>query len=184
MAEGGSLHREAIATVQLTYSSENPILVDNIKEEPEEESESEVSNLTIEEHPNPPPTPQHSQVQYLPATHQVWAGMSPVVSSLIPGLAPRPPFLADSSGNFGSLRAPTRWQEAYNLYILHEETNQKARQAVVSGCITFAAAQRIYMSGLQEGRRLNSQGKLAFCYLWHMLNFGKFYNYIGPNINK
>ena len=143
MAEGGSLHREAIATVQLTYSSENPILVDYIKEEPEEESESEVSNLTIEEHPPPPPTPQPSQVQYLPATHQVWAGVSPVVSSLIPGLTPRPPFLADNSGNFGSPRAPTRWQEAYNLYILHKETNQKARQAVVSGCITFAATQRI-----------------------------------------
>ena len=71
MAEGGSLNREAIATVQLTYSSENPILVDYIQEEPEEESESEVSNLTIEEHPPPPPTPQPSQVKYIPATHQV-----------------------------------------------------------------------------------------------------------------
>ena len=61
MAEGGSLHREAIATVQLTYSSENPILVDYIKEEPEEESESEVLNLSVVEQPPPPPTPQPSQ---------------------------------------------------------------------------------------------------------------------------
>ena len=184
MAEGGSLHREAIATVQLTYSSENPILVDYIKEEPEEESESEVSNLITVEQPPPPPTPQPSQVQYLPTTHQVWAGVSPVVSSLVPELSPRPIFLASNPGDFGNPRAPARWQEAYNLYILHEETNQKARQTVLSDCITFVAIQRIYMSGPQECRRLNNQGKLAFCYLQHMLNFGKFYNYIGPHINK
>ena len=184
MAEGGSLHREAIATEQLTYSSENPILVHYIKEEPEEESESEVLNLSVVEQPPPPSTPQHSQSQHLPTTHQVLAGVSPVVSPLLPELSPRPTFLASNPGDFGCPRAPTRWQEAYNLYILHEETNQKARQAVLSSCITFAATQRIYMSGLQECRRLNSQGKLAFCYLQHMLNFGKFYNYIGPNINK
>ena len=106
MAEGGSLPREAIATVQLTYSSENPILMDYIKEEPEEESESEVSNLTNKEHSPPPPTPQPLQVQYLPTTHQVWAGVSPVVGSLVPGLSPRPPFLANNSDSFGSPRAP------------------------------------------------------------------------------
>ena len=183
MAEGGSLHREAIATVQLTYSSENPILVDYIKEEPEEELESEVLNLSVVEQPPPPPTPQPSQAQHLTAT-QVWAGVSPVVSPLVPELPPRPTFLASNPEGYTGPRTPTRWQEAYNLYLLHEETNQKARQAAFTGCITFAAAQRIYMSGLQECRRLNSQGRLAFCYLWYMLNYGKFYNYIGPNINK
>ena len=181
MAEGGSLHREAIATVQLTYSSENPILVDYIKEEPEEESESEVHILSVVEQPPPPPTPQPSQAQHLPTTHQVWAGVSPVVSPLVP---PRPTFFASNPGDYTGPRAPTRWQEAYNLNLLYEETNQKARQAVLSSYITFAATQRIYISGLQECRRLNSQGKLAFCYLQYMLNFGKFYNYIGPNINK
>ena len=60
MAEGGSLHREAIVNVQLTYSSENPILVDYIKE-PEEESESEILQLSDVEQPPPPPTPQPSQ---------------------------------------------------------------------------------------------------------------------------
>ena len=83
MAEGGSLHKEAIATVQLTYSSENPILVDYIKEEPEEELESEVLQLSDVEQPLPPPPPP-SQAQHLPRTHQVWAGGSPVVSPLVP----------------------------------------------------------------------------------------------------
>ena len=184
MAEGGSLHREAIATVQLTYSSENPILVDYIKEEPEEEFETEVLYLSVVEQPPPSPTPQPSQAQHLPTTHQVWAGVSPVVSSLVPELPPRPTFFASNPEGYTGPRAPTRWQEAYNLYFLHEETNHKARQAVLTGCITFAATQRIHMSGLQECRRLNSQGKLAFCYLQYMLNFGKSYNYTGSNINK
>ena len=39
MAEGDSLYKEPIATEQLAYSSDNLILVNNIKEEPEEESE-------------------------------------------------------------------------------------------------------------------------------------------------
>ena len=184
MAEGGSLHKEAIATVQLTYSSENPLLVDYIKEEPEEELESEVLQLSDVEQTPPLPTPQPSQAQHLPITHQVWAGVSPVVSPLVPESPPRPTFFANNPEGYTGPRAPTRWQEAYNLYLLHEETNKKARQAVLTGCISFAAAQRIYMSGLQECRRLNSQGKLAFCYLQYMLNFGKFYNYIGPNIDK
>ena len=69
MAEGGSLYKEAIATVQLTYSSKNPILVNYIKEEPEDEIESEVLQLSHAEQPPPPPTPQPSQAQYLPVTH-------------------------------------------------------------------------------------------------------------------
>ena len=92
MAEGGSLHKEAIATVQLTYSSEDPILVDYIKEEPEEELESEVLQLSDVEQPPPPPTPQPSQAQHLPIIHQVWAGVSPVVSPLVPESSPRPTF--------------------------------------------------------------------------------------------
>ena len=54
MAEGDSLHKEPIATVQLTYSSENPILVDYIKEEPEEELEPGVLQLSDVEQPLPP----------------------------------------------------------------------------------------------------------------------------------
>ena len=184
MAEGGSLHKEAIATVQLTYSSENPILVDYIKEEPEDEIESEALQLSHAEQPSPPPTPQPSQAQYLPVTHQVWAGVNPVVSPLILESPPRPTFFANNPEGYTSPRAPTKWQEAYNLYLFHEETNKKARQAVLNGCITFAAAQRIYMNSLQECRRLNSQGKVASCFLKYMLDFGKFYNYIGPNIDR
>ena len=51
--------------MQLTYSSENPILVDYIKEEPEEELEPGVLQLSDVEQPLPPPTPQPSQAQYL-----------------------------------------------------------------------------------------------------------------------
>ena len=46
MAEGDSLRKEPIATVQLTYSSEDPILIDYIKEEPEEELEPGVLQLS------------------------------------------------------------------------------------------------------------------------------------------
>ena len=83
MAEGRALHKEAIATVQLAYSSENPILVDYIKEEPEEEIESEVPQISGVEQPPPPPTPQPLQAQYLPETHLVWAGVNPIVSPLV-----------------------------------------------------------------------------------------------------
>ena len=158
MAEGGSLYKEAIATVQLTYSSENPILVNYIKEEPEDEIESEVLQLSHAEQPPPPPTPQPSQAQYLPVTHQVLAGVNPVVSPLILESPPRPTFLSDNPEGYIGPRAPTKWQEAYNLYLFHEETNKKARQAVLNGCITFAAAQRIYMNGLQECRRSKQPG--------------------------
>ena len=82
------------------------------------------------EQPPPLPTPQPSQAQYLPVTHQVWAGVNPVVSPLVLESPPRPTFLANNPEGYTGPRASTRWQEAYNLYLLHEETNKKARQAV------------------------------------------------------
>ena len=184
MAEGDSLHKEPIATVQLTYSSENPILVDYIKEEPEEELEPGVLQLSDVEQPLPPSTPQPSQAQYLPVTHQVWAWVNPVVSPVVLESPLRPTTFAGNSEGQAGPSVPTKWQEGYNLYLFHEETNRKARQSVLNGCITVAATQRIYMNSLQECRRLYSQGKLAFCLLKYMLDFGKFYKYIGPNINK
>ena len=184
MAEGDPLHEEPIATVQLTYSSENPLLIDCIKEEPEEGSEPGVLQLSDVEQPLPPPTPQPSQAQYLPVTHQVWAGVNPVVSPVVLESPLRPTTFAGNPEGQAGPSTPTKWQEAYNLYLFHEETNRKARQSVLNGCITFAAAQRICMNSLQECRRLNSQGKLAFCFLKYMLDFGKFYKYISPNINK
>ena len=54
MAEGDSLYKEPIATEQLACSSENLILVDYIKEEPEEESEPRVLQLLDVEQPLPP----------------------------------------------------------------------------------------------------------------------------------
>ena len=82
MAEGDSLYKEPIATEQLACSSENLILVDYIKEEPEE-SEPRVLQLLDVEQPLPPPTPQPSQAQYGPVTHQVWAGVNSVVSPVV-----------------------------------------------------------------------------------------------------
>ena len=69
MAEGDSLYKEPIATEQLAYSSDNLILVNNIKEEPEEESEPGVVQLSDVEQLHPPPTPQPLQAQYVPVTH-------------------------------------------------------------------------------------------------------------------
>ena len=184
MAEGDSLHKEPTATVQLTHSSENPILVDYIKEEPEEELEPGVLPLSDVEQSLLPSTPQPSQAQYLPVTHQVWAGVNPVVSPVVLESPLRPTTFAGNPEGQAGPSAPTKWHKAYNLYLFHEETNRKARQSVLNGCITFAATQRIYMNSLQECRRLNSQGKLAFCFLKYKLDFGKFYKYIRPNINK
>ena len=53
MAEGDSLYKEPLATEQLAYSSENLILVDYIKEEPEEESEPGVLQFSDVEQPPP-----------------------------------------------------------------------------------------------------------------------------------
>ena len=183
MAEGDSLYKEPIATEQLACSSENLILVDYIKEEPEE-SEPGVLQLLDVEQPLPPPTPQPIQAQYVPVTHQVWAGVNSVVSPVVLESPLRPATFAGNPEGQAGQSAPTKWQEAYNLYLFHEETNREARQSVLDGRITFAAAQRIYMNSLQECRRLNSQGKLAFCFLKYMLDFGKFYKYISPNINR
>ena len=33
--------------------------------------------------------------------------------------------------------APSRWQEAYNIYVLNDNTNQRAREAFDKGWITF-----------------------------------------------
>ena len=148
MAEGDSLHKEPIATVQLTYSSENPILVDYIKEESEEELEPGVLQLSDVEQPLPPSTPQPSQAQYLPVTHQVWAGVNPVFSPVVLESPLRPTTFAGNPEGQAGPSAPTKWQEAYTLYLFHEETNRKARQSLLNGCITFAAAQRIYMNSL------------------------------------
>ena len=174
MAEGDSLCKESIAIEYLAYSSDGSILVDYIKEEPEEESEPGVLQFKDVEQPLTPPTPQPTQAQYVPVTHQVWTGVNSVVSPEVLGSPLRPVTFASNPEGQAGQSAPTKWQEAYNLYLFHEETNRKARQSVLDGCITFATAQKIYTNSLQECRRLNSQGKLAFCFLKYMLDFGKF----------
>ena len=80
--------------------------------------------------------------------------------------------------------APSRWQEAYNIYVLNDNTNQRAREAFDKGWITFESTQRIYMNALHQTRVLCSQGQLSHTYLRHMLSYGKFYGYISPYVNS
>ena len=191
MAEGGPIHQEAaIATVQVTCTSSGPISVD-CKEEPIEGNQPDIEPLTIV---IPPPAPPSTPVPVPPlgpvfhTSTSPWAGPNPVVSPLLPNLSvpqrPQLPPIAETFSGTGRFQAPTKWQEAFNLYTLHEDTNSKARVAYQNGCITFAAAQRIYLANLQDVRRLTAQGKLATCYLTYMLNYGKFYNYIDRHINS
>ena len=85
----------------------------------------------------------------------------------------------------GSLQAgaPFRWQEAYNIYVLNENTNQRAREAFEKGWISFESTQRIYINSLHQTRVLCHQGQLARTYLRHMLSYGKFYGYTSPYVN-
>ena len=80
--------------------------------------------------------------------------------------------------------APSRWQEAYNIYVLNDNTNQRAREAFDKGWITFQSTQRIYMNALHQTRVLCRQGQLSHTYLRHMLSYGKFYGYISSFVNS
>ena len=80
--------------------------------------------------------------------------------------------------------APSKWQEAYNIYVLNDTTNQRAREAFDKGWITFQSTQRIYMNALHQTRVLCRQGQLSHTYLRHMLSYGKFYGYISPFVNS
>ena len=40
-----------------------------------------------------------------------------------------------------SAGAPSRWQEAYNIYVLNDNMNQRAREAFDKGWITFESTQ-------------------------------------------
>ena len=80
--------------------------------------------------------------------------------------------------------APSRWQETYNIYVLNDNTNQRAREAFDKGWITFESTQRIYMNALHQTRVSCRQGQLSHTYLRHMLSYGKFYGYISPYVNS
>ena len=82
------------------------------------------------------------------------------------------------------VEAPLRWQEAYNIYVLNDNTNQRAREAFDKGWITFQSTQRIYMNALHQTRVLCHQGQLSHTYLRHMLSYGKFYGYISSFVNS
>ena len=86
--------------------------------------------------------------------------------------------------NSHQANAPSRWQEAYNIYVLNDNTNHRAREAFDKGWITFQSTQRIYMNALHQTRVLCRQGQLSHTYLKHMLSYGKFYGYISAFVNS
>ena len=185
MAEGSNIPTEAKATVQVTYSSLNPIQVAypvSVLEEqpfplvkveapsegyPEEFGEAPVVEVPhlIPERPERPKRPEQVFGQALELINIKGPPLLPVPRE------PAPP-----------LRVPTKWQEAYNLFLISDETNKRARDAYESGCITFASVQRIYMAGLHQARFSCGQGNLAFCYVQCMLNYGKHYKYIHHSV--
>ena len=193
MAVGGPIHKEAVSTVQVTCTSSSPIALECIKEEqePEENPQVNIEPLTVVTiPPPPPPTPGPSQilVPEIPTSSNPWAGSNPVVTPLLPNLTipqgHQIPWMPEPIRGPRRPQAPTKWQEAFNLYTLYEDTDVKARNSYQNGCITFGAVQRIYLSGLQDTRKLTSEGRLALCYLQYMLDYGKYYNYINPYINR
>ena len=71
--------------------------------------------------------------------------------------------------------APSRWQEAYNIYVLNDNTNQRAREAFDKGWITFQSTQRIYMECPTSDKSLVSSGTIVtyifetYVVLWKIL---------------
>ena len=71
--------------------------------------------------------------------------------------------------------APSRWQEAYNIYVLNDNTNHRAREAFDKGWITFQSTQRIYMNALHQTKSLVSSGTIVtyisetYVVLWKIL---------------
>lgn len=180
MAEGGPIYQESV-------NEETENLETIVETEETSQLEAELpAGLT---QPLPPPTPTPMQ-SLLPVTSQSvfpWGGPNSVGLTFPEITHSQGLQLPPIPGHLGAPRrfpAPTKWQEAYNLYVLHEDTNQKARHAYQTGCISFKAAQRIYLSGLQDVRKLTNQGKLHACYLGYMLDYGKYYNYIDRSISQ
>lgn len=192
MAEGRQVHSDPVAEDTWDDIPDSSGGIEYIKEEVPDEFQEGLEPLSIDTGPPVPPPQFVIPLLPTPPVHRPpprpWAGTRPAVPPLLPELAnlqgPRRPWLPETFSVSGRPQAPTKWQEAFHLYTLYVDTNNKARYSLGSGCITFYAAQRIYLSGLQDIRRQTEAGRLASCYLQEMLNYGKLHKYIGPDINS
>ena len=180
MAESGSLSQEgAVATVQVTYTSSDPIAIEYVKEEePQVLSPHQIIEplFKIPFPPVPTPIPQALVTTAPSVPNACWA----TPESVLPPLLPRLPLTQDIQRS-SLFKNPSKWEEAYNVYFFHEKTNQRARQAYENRELSYPSVQRIFLATLQDVRRLTQEGKLATCYLEHMLTYGRFHNYINPN---
>ena len=70
----------------------------------------------------------------------------------------------------GSLHAgaPLRWQEAYYIYVLNDNTNQRVREAFDKGWIMFKSARRIYVNALHQTIR---NCKVEISLMWLISRF-------------
>ena len=136
----------------------------------------------VGEHHFPPPKPKTPTVAGDP---QITVG-PPVRNFLLYDKNAGNQVVEETPIELGNLQAgaPSRWQEAYNIYALNDNTNQRAREAFDKGWITFESTQRIYMNALHQTRVSCRQGQLSHTYLRHMLSYGKFYGYISSYVNS
>ena len=180
MAEGRPLPEEAvIGTAQVTYTSGGPITVECIKEEPQELVPFQTEPLlSIQSPPAPTPLLAHNLISGATSLpHVYWT--SP--DTAFPPLLPRLPLIPENQ-RLPLIKTPSKWEEAFNVYTFHEQTNKRARKAYENRELTYPSVQRIFVATLQDVRRLTQEGRLATCYLHHMLMYGKFYNYIDSSV--
>ena len=136
----------------------------------------------VGEHHFPPPTPKTP-----PVVGNLQATVGPTIRNFLQyDKNARNPIVEETPIELGNLQAgaPSRWQEAYNIYAINENTNQKAREAFDKGWISFESVQRIYMNSLHQTRVSCRQGQLSHIYLKHLLSYGKFYGYISSHVNS
>ena len=192
MAESREIYSDTVDVEQVTPASDSSEDLISVKEEPVEQYQEELEPLTVDVS-SPVPPPQFivpllpTPPIHRPPPHP-WAGTRPAIPPLLPELAtgqrPGLPWSSESNRLPRKPQTPSKWQEAFHLYTLCVDTNNKARDSYQTGCITFYAAQRIYLSGLQDIRRLIAEGRLASCYLHNMLDYGKLHKYIITNIDS
>ena len=90
----------------------------------------------------------------------------------LPPLLPRLPIIPENQ-RLPLIKTPSKWEEAFNVYTFHEQTNKRARRAYENRELTYPSVQRIFVATLQDVRRMTQEGRLATCYLQQMLNVWK-----------
>ena len=192
MAESREIYSDTVDVEPVTSASDSSEDLVIVKEEHIEQYQGELEPLTVDVSPPVPPPQFIVPLLPTPPVHRPpphpWAGTRPAIPPLLPelvtGQRPGLPWSSESNRLPRRPQTPSKWQEAFHLYTLYVDTNNKARYSLQNGCITFYSAQRIYLSGLQDIRRQTAEGRLASCYLHNMLEYGKLHKYISPDIDS